>query len=329
MKIDEIILIKHSYRSLKKNKNLDQRFLSSYSTYIKTLSDSLTRLSYKFTSYNNPKSFIKRISKHNNPIVLSIWGVGGSRNKKSLIPSICETNRIPYVGGDTHIQAICQDKHLSNLYAKEHGISVPKQVLYTNNRFVNYRLELSRLRFPVLVKPIIEGESIGISDSNVCNNPIDALQLAQKLYNEFSQDIIIEELLNGKEINVVIAGINSNIDIYTELCLEHSSIHPDKLYSFDKKRVVDQSGLTTQINSYLDDDTKQHIINLFNDLKHAELLRVDGILENGEFKLIEFTQDPGLAFGGTIHKAFKQHGFTYDEMLEYLLHNARNNCEKY
>lgn len=327
--IKEIVFIRHSIPYLKQNNNLTNEFIQSYKTMTDQIEHSFNKISHSTICYDNPRDFQSNIDRHKNAVVISIWGVGGSRNKKTLIPSICESSKIPYVGGDTHVQALCQDKYLSNLYAKAHNIHVPNQVLYTNNSSTNYEIQLLTLNYPVIVKPLIEGESIGISSNNICYTAKEAYKKAIELNRIFQQDILVEEMLEGDEINIIVTGINDKIDVFCEILIKHDQNSLDPVYTYEKKRVADRSGVTTQVGNFINEKNKKNIEILYKDLQNVEILRVDGKMYNGEFKLIEFTQDPGLAFDGVVHKAFKVHDYSYESMLKYLLDNAMINHRKY
>lgn len=200
-----------------------------------TLSSLTTK---KIYHYMNPKIFLENIHKHKNDIVLSIWSGVSSRNRKALIPSICEAYNIKYVGADTYTQIICQDKEMSKQICKKYGIKTANYQLIKDKDNLNL---LNFLKYPIVIKPNFEGGSIGISQKNLVYNFNDAEKMTLFLLETFNQPILAEEFIDGEEISILIIGKKQKIDMIeaTVLYDTTNTLNLTKiLYDFELKKIL-------------------------------------------------------------------------------------------
>ena len=89
-------------------------------------------------------------------------------NREAHVPAICEFFGIPYSGSDPFTLSLCLDKARAKETLAFHGIPTPKFVVV--NKPEELRAASEKLRFPLFVKPLHEGSSKGITDSNLCRD---------------------------------------------------------------------------------------------------------------------------------------------------------------
>ena len=217
-------------------KNNDLECISK--SYFNNLFDGLTRIVDKVTHYISPIEFINNIYKHKNDIVLSVWSGHLSRNRKSLVPSICEAYNIAYVGADPYVNCICQDKTLSKYIAAKFDIKGAKDVLITGQC---KQENLFNLKLPIVVKPNFEGGSNGISNKNIVFTYEEATYLCNKLMKYFNQPILMEEYIDGIEVCVTIAGKHGIIDVIEADAIvmeENNERYPMFGYETKKSKII-------------------------------------------------------------------------------------------
>lgn len=293
--------------------------------YFLPLYDTMQSIAKKFTYYASPKFFLENITKHKNSVVLSVWSGEKSRNRKALIPSICEAYNIPYVGADPYLHIISADKHLSKNICKAYGIESSKDIIISNNN--QFHL-LSLLNYPVIIKPNFEGGSIGIFNNNVVYNPKEAKKVCLNLLMFFKQ-LIVEEYLPGEEVSICIAGINSKIDIFQIMAQQigNKSYFTSEIFGAEIKKIDNSQRIIKPKNELLPQKEKEKLISLYNSFGKVEVIRIDGRIKDNHFKLIELTPDCSLNINGSISKAFKNSGYTYKKTIEYLVGNAIKSWE--
>src|SRR5205807_1358062 len=64
----------------------------------------------------------------------------------------------------------------------------------------------SELRFPLIVKPLLEDASVGIAQASVVENDEDRSERVKFVHEKFGQAAIVEELIEGRELYVGLVG---------------------------------------------------------------------------------------------------------------------------
>lgn len=295
-----------------KNNNLERISPSYFNNIFGTLKTINPHTSY----YSSPKDFIDNIHKHQNDIVLSVWSGTLSRNRKSIVPSICEAYQISYIGADPYINCLCQDKDLSKYIARKAGIKSSNGILISDKCDEQM---LHTLKLPVVVKPNFEGGSNGISNKNVVFSYTEATRLCNELIEYFNQPILVEEYIYGTEVCVTIAGKPGCIDVLEadSIIMEGSDKYP--MFGFETKKSKTIKYEHKPATNLLTPAMKTCFINLFNSLEKVDILRIDGKIENEEFQLLELSPDINLDRTASTAYAFQLAGYDYKEMLTKLL----------
>lgn len=271
--------------------------------------ESIEKISNNITYYSSPSEFTSNIHKHINHIVFSPWLGMKSRNRKGFIPSICEANNIKYVGADAYAQLVCNDKYLSKKIAEEFSIISPECILYDEKRILPNLEYLSTLNYPVIVKPSLEGGSIGISDNSIVKDPNKAFMLAKQLYSNFKQPILIEEYIEGIEVSFCIIGNEKKIYFSesSSLLFNNDILPNGKIWGVESKKNENSDTIVT-INecNLIDNDTYNQLIGLFKSLGKVDYMRIDGRIMEGKFHLIELSPDVHLGVDGTFYSTFSR-----------------------
>ena len=276
--------------------------------------------------YASPDEFIQNISNHQNDIILSIWSGTQSRNRKALIPSICEAYNICYIGADPYVNIVCQDKKLSKEVCEPYGITGAKDILLRSEEDIS---QLKYLNYPLVIKPNYEGGSIGISNKNLVDNYETAKDLAQRLLPTY-EALLAEEYIPGYEVCVCISGVLGYVDIFEGVQSNFGGERyiETKIYGYEYKKgdVVNKS--KEHATDKISPAVKQQLLNLYWGLGKVEVMRIDGRIDkSGKFHLIELSPDCSLAPTASTATSYKYAGYTYTEMIASLLWNAIQNQE--
>lgn len=289
--------------------------------YFNEIYDGLKKIALKVTHYNNPEDFLNHIALHKNDIVLSIWSGQLSRNRKALVPSICEAYGIKYVGADPYIHLISQDKQLTKHICSKYNIYGSPDFLIENINDLTPDLPLN---YPVVVKPNQEGGSNGISEKSVAFGYDEVFKLTQHLLEHFHQPILIEEYICGHEICVTIAGKNGKIDVLEadEIIVDTPSENPYPMFGYESKKAKTVSWHRVPATNLLTSDMINNFTNLFHALGKVDVLRIDGKISGNNFTLLELTPDTHLGSKASTAYAFELAGYNHQDMLNILLHYA-------
>lgn len=256
------------------------------------------------------------------PLVMTIYGGAGSRNRMALVPATCEALGLPYMGADAYNRVVCQDKYLSKIIAREIGLDTSPAVLV---RDVADLPLINALTPRLVVKPNLEGSSIGIGAKNLVTTHEAAKKLALELLARFRQPILVEEFVPGREVCFCVSGDESGVNFLQAVEDIHTTqegFFRDQLYSADiKQNRWNEMGhrlVTDEMTGALRDT----LCRLFSCLGKVDYVRVDCRIDAGACKLIEITPDPFLARDGSFGEAFELSGLGYENGLRMLVSNS-------
>lgn len=128
-------------------------------------------------------------------------GIYGA-DREAQMPAILEMLQLPYTGSTPLTHAIVFNKAKTKEVLLANGIStLPFQLLFAPEE------KLRRgLRYPLIVKPVAQGSSAGITNASVVNNVRELKSQVRWILNNFSQPALIEPFITGREFSVAMAG---------------------------------------------------------------------------------------------------------------------------
>lgn len=324
IELNEIVLVSDSVNH--NNISINSNDLEKPSIeYEQSLNEILLRYFKKVNICKTPKELAEMLRTKNIDIVLTIYGGEISRNRMSLIPAICESYNIPFMGADVYARTICQDKDLSKKIVSNLGIETPSSILINNDTEIEF---IKILNLPLVIKPNFEGSSIGITNSNLVYNFNEAITLTKKLLTTFKQPILVEEFIGGKEVNVIIAGDNKNINLFEmveDIMIDDENYFNKNLFSLENKKIYRKSFTHNIVTNLLSKDEINNLKKIYQSLKKIDYMRIDGKFINNKFIFLELTSDPHLGIESSFVFALKQNNFTYEEGIKFLI----DNCIKY
>lgn len=119
------------------------------------------------------------------------------------IASVLEMLDIPYTGASAANLFVCNDKALSKKILRFHRIHVPR--FHTFYR--KHKVWLPKyLRLPIVVKPLSEEASRGISLASVVDNAEAFVERISFIHRNMNQDAIAEEYIEGREMYATVFG---------------------------------------------------------------------------------------------------------------------------
>lgn len=109
-----------------------------------------------------------------------------------------------YTGNTPFCLGNCLNKERTKNILRSFKIRTPRSLTLSKNS--EFRLKNLSLKFPVILKLMNEDASIGISEYSVINNLDDLRKQFNFLVKTYKQDVIVEEYIEGRELNVAILG---------------------------------------------------------------------------------------------------------------------------
>ena len=269
--------------------------------------------------YDNFERFKKSVFNHLDDFVLNFDFGYNSRIRNMSVPAFCENYKIKYFNPDPYVQVLCQDKFMTEKFAENFGIKVPKSLLvfaYSYTKEI-----LSNFEYPIIIKPNYESESIGITQNSIVENMEQADMALKQLMKDFD-GILVEEYIEGREVAITILENEGELFFEeVELIFPESNEFKYQAYTSEIKQKI---GIEIEKSCYLSDKDIINLKQLYKNLSPNKLIRVDGRIKNAEFYLIEINANPGLYPKSVVPKTFNINGYTYDEMIQTLFTHHLN-----
>jgi len=122
----------------------------------------------------------------------------GKLGEDGAIQGLLELSGIPYVGCDIQSSALCMDKSLTYLVARDAGVATPTYWTVAANDQVDPDL----VTYPVFVKPARSGSSFGVSKVTRAEELPGAVEAARR----YDAKVLVEEAVEGSEVGCAILG---------------------------------------------------------------------------------------------------------------------------
>ena len=237
----------------------------------------------------------------------------GQFGEDGYIQTVLESTRIPYTHSGVIASALAMDKEISKKIFIKNNILTPKYFCYSfdlSKKKLIKKIE-TKIKFPVVIKPINEGSSVNVF---ICNKSNIIRKLS--LLTEYRK-IIIEEFIPGREIQAAIIGSKK---------LGAIELKPKRKF-YDYQAKYNPKAKTKHIIPV--DLTKNEYNQLMNiALMAHQILRCSGVTRSDfkffedKFYLLEVNTQPGMTKLSLVPEiaAFKKISFI--KLIELLLKNA-------
>lgn len=290
---------------------------------LKELCAVIELLGLKAHHYSHPKILAENASKHRHDVVLSIFGGEVSRSRMALVPAVCESMGLSYIGPDAYGRVICQDKEISKTLASEAGLKTAQ------HRILRGASDLSKLSdfpLPYVAKPLWEGSSIGIGPDNLVRDHAAGLAVTKRLLKQFEQPVMIESFVPGREVSYCfIDGPEKAVfrSFAESVWRGDSNYFDNHLFDSSHKSKVETSQSVRCIASELASPTADALERLLEILGPVGYGRIDGRLKGDEFTFLEVTPDAWLGSSGVFINSFLQSGHSLTDIIAQILLSGR------
>ncbi len=238
----------------------------------------------------------------------------GIHGEDGTVQGMLELLGIPYQGSGVLGSALAMDKNLAKTMYRLHGLPIAAWEMASKEHIADPAPLLAKLTLPVVVKPIRQGSSLGMS---LVREP---KQLSPALTTAFEHDnqVMVEEFIQGREITV---GVLGN-DELTPLPLVE--VIPDAKYAFFDYEAKYQPGATrevcpAEVDDSIRDKAQQYGLTAHRALQLRGYSRTDMIVRDDEIFLLETNTIPGMTPTSLLPQAAAQAGLDFSALLDRLI----------
>ena len=235
---------------------------------------------------------------------LILHGRGG---EDGHVQGALELAGIPYTGTGVLGSALCMDKWRAKAMVSLHGVATPpSERVFTVEQA---QASVQSIGLPLVIKPTLEGSSIGVTMVNSANQVVSAFQEARRY-----GPVLIEKRMMGIEVTAGIIG---------ETALPLVSMKgAGEFYDYKAKYVAEDTQYQCPVDlpESIVQSIQQMALTAFKVLSCRGWGRVDFMLdENGEPQFIECNTAPGMTSHSLVPIAARHAGVEFDQLCLRIL----------
>lgn len=243
----------------------------------------------------------------------------GENGEDGSIQGLLQLAGIAYVGSHVAASAVAMDKTLTKLAAEQAGVRQAVWHLVWAGELAHQRDRIldtleARFQYPVFVKPAGTGSSVGVSKARDRQALSDALDLAAR----YDRKVLVEEFIDGREIEVAVMGNESPV---ASVCGEIDS--GAEFYDYEAKYITDTSRpyIPARISETAEEAVREAAVRVYRAVGCQGLSRVDFFVtrQGEEIVFNEINTMPGFTSISMYPKLFAASGIPYPELLDQLL----------
>ncbi|QTA86575.1 ATP-grasp domain-containing protein [Desulfonema magnum] len=266
----------------------------------------------------NLEKFMPRVLKGERPgMAFNLsYGIQGQA-RYTHVPGILEMIGIPYVGSGPLAHSLALDKVVAKMIFVQNNLPTPSFAVINPPE-----LKYPGLPYPLIVKPRNEAVSMGI---RVVYNQEELMDAVQAIFDLFQQGALVEQYIEGREINVGIIG-NNPPEALSPCEIVIRGEGPNIYTIEDKKgnsgREIDWI-CPAPIGEELTQKAREIAIGAFTALGCNDCARVDMRLDrDGNLHILEINSLPSLGEHGSYTIAAKNAGLDFPALINRLAEEA-------
>ena len=234
-----------------------------------------------------------------------LHGPGG---EDGVIQSVLEVMQLPYTGSGVLASAIAMDKLRCKELLQGSGLPTPAYMRLEETTDMNYIG--ATLGFPIMVKPTLEGSSIGMSKVESEED----LEKAWKTASKYGDTVLAEQWVQGKEYTVAVLGKTALPVIRLETKRD--------FYDYTAKYADDDTGYHCPcgLSAAEESQLQRLALSAFDAVGAKGWGRVDIMSdEDGKPSIIEINTVPGMTNHSLVPMAAKANGISFRNLVFNIL----------
>ena len=241
---------------------------------------------------------------------LVFLGLHGNIGENGTIQGFLDALGIIYTGSGPLSSAICMDKNISKIIAKNNGIMTPKWKL------CNTAIHDAKMNYPVIVKPNGQGSTVGL---RIAHNESELKPALEYAFN-YDNSVLVEEYIQGRELTVML--IDGKAQPVCEIIPSHEFYDYECKYTAGMSKYICPAEIDDNISNYV----KKISENLFDLLKCENYSRADFRMDDqNKFWFLEMNTLPGMTDTSLAPMSALAAGISFNELIDKIVMHAWNN----
>ena len=238
----------------------------------------------------------------------------GKFGEDGCIQGVLEILKIPYTGCGVMASAICMNKEYTKKVMSTAGLPLITSVYLLPNEDPVEKVK--DLHFPLMIKPVSEGSSFGMSKVSYNEELVKAVEDARK----YNAEILIEEYLVG--IAATVGVLEKEGKAFATEILE---LRPkNEWYDYEAKytKGMTEFILPAELSEEMTEKVKRNAVKAFEVCGCSGVSRVDFLIVNNIPYILEINTKPGMTDTSDLPAQAEVCGINYDQLVDMVLHSA-------
>ena len=275
--------------------------------------EALDKEKYAIWRYD-PKTDLSRLVADAAKIDVALIILHGPYGEDGTVQGLLDLLGIPYQGSGVIGSAIAMNKIASKQLFEKVGLPTPPHVVVRRGDAVETAMWVERIGLPLVVKPVSNGSSVGVTIVDSKAGMKTALEKALAL----DEEILVETFVEGIELTCGVIG-NQALEAFPVI-----EIVPDKEHAFFDYEAKYTPGVTQEICPARIPDTLTEQVQTYAKMAHQALFckgysRTDMILKGQELFVLETNTIPGMTANSLLPLAAKAAGISFGALLDRLI----------
>lgn len=236
----------------------------------------------------------------------------GRGGEDGTMQGLLEQIGLPYTGCGVMASALTMDKMRTKMLWKAFGLPVADMEVVTRETFADLdpQAVVDKLGLPLMVKPSLEGSSVGLTKVKA----VDELKSAVEYALKFDNTILIEEWLAGDELTVPV--LDSQVLPAIRIVPEGEFYDYNAKYISDNTQYFCPAGLMSEREQELAILVKR----AYDAVGCRGWSRIDVMCdEKGDFRLVEVNTNPGMTSHSLFPKSAASVGISFEQLVVKIL----------
>ncbi len=275
----------------------------------------LASLGHQVSSLELDNNLVENLKKIQPEVVFV--ALHGRPGEDGTVQGVLELLDLPYTGSGVLSSALAIDKLISKKIFRAEGLEIADYLVFSEVEWqkepAKLKKEISDFGYPVVVKPVGQGSSVGVTLVKKGETLPEAL--AKAFF--YDRVVIVEEWVDGREIQV---GVLGNDEPFALPPIE--IISKKEFFDFDAKYTPGLAEEITPapISSQLSEMAQKAAVKAYQALGCRGFARVDMFLtKNDKFLISEINTIPGLTANSLFPKEAKVAGINFPELCQKLI----------
>ena len=251
----------------------------------------------------------------------------GQARHEYALAAVLEMHGYRFTGSSPTALLVARNKSLTKKVLAYHAIRVPAFAEFHPGE---KPVRPSELRFPLIVKPLLEDASVGIAQASVVETDDDLAERVTFIHDKFRQAAIVEELIEGRELYAGLVG-NATLQVLPLVELTFGEADGEHRIATYKAKWDEEYRKRKKIKNVfakgLSEAVTAKIAELCTTAFHALWLRDYGRIDlrlthDDEVYVLEVNPNPFLAEENEMADAAAKAGLAYPQFIERIVAEA-------